>query len=155
MADRAFVATRKGLFTVERTSNGTTGWKVTGNSFLGDHVPIVLHDARDGMLYASLHHGHFGTKLHRSPDGGRTWEPCGVPAYPKYPEDAEPEKDVWGRPLKWSLHMIWALEAGASPGELWCGTMPGGLFRSTDHGASWQMVESLWYHPDRKRWAGG
>ena len=40
-------------------------------------------------------------------------------------------------------------------GELWCGTIPGGLFHSRDGGDSWQLVESLWNHPDRKFWVGG
>ena len=38
---------------------------------------------------------------------------------------------------------------------IWCGTLPGGLFRSTDHGESWEMVRSLWDHPKRKQWMGG
>ena len=33
----------------------------------------------------------------------------------------------------------WALETGGAnePGVLWCGTIPGGLFRSNDNGTSW------------------
>ena len=40
---------------------------------------------------------------------------------------------MWGRPLNWSTARIWALAAGGAdePGVLWCGTLPGGLFRST------------------------
>jgi hypothetical protein len=33
--------------------------------------------------------------------------------------------------------------------------LPGGLFRSTDHGDSWEIVRSLWDHPKRKQWMGG
>ena len=64
---------------------------------------------------------------------------------------------MWGRPLNWSTARIWALAAGGpdEPGVIWCGTMPGGLFRSTDHGQSWEMVRSLWEHPKRKQWMGG
>ena len=60
-------------------------------------------------------------------------------------------------PIPWTLELIWSLETGSpdAPGELWCGTIPGGLFRSTDHGASWQLVESLWNDPSRKEWFGG
>ena len=47
------------------------------------------------------------------------------------------------------------LAAPTEPGEIWCGTLPGGLFRSTDHGDSWQMVRSLWDHPKRRTWMGG
>jgi hypothetical protein len=52
---------------------------------------------------------------------------------------------------------VWALETGGKdePGVIWCGTIPGGLFRSSDHGTSWQMAQSLWEHPKRKMWMGG
>jgi hypothetical protein len=64
---------------------------------------------------------------------------------------------MWGRPLPWSTVRIWSLVAGGAdePGVLWCGTLPGGLFRSTDNGESWQFVRSLWDHPSRKFWTGG
>ena len=39
-------------------------------SFPGVAVTAALADARDGTLYAMLKHGHFGSKLHRSDDGG-------------------------------------------------------------------------------------
>jgi len=59
--------------------------------------------------------------------------------------------DGQARPLD---EVYWLL-AGADEGKLWCGTIPGGLSHSTDHGASWQHVESLWHHPDRAKWFGG
>ena len=31
-----------------------------------------MHDARSGMLLAALNHGHFGSNVHRSRDGGAT-----------------------------------------------------------------------------------
>jgi len=56
-----------------------------------------------------------------------------------------------------SLQRIWAFAAGGPDrsGELWLGTIPGGLFRSCDRGDSWERVESLWNHPDRTKWFGG
>jgi photosystem II stability/assembly factor-like uncharacterized protein len=93
-------------------------------------------------------------KLHRS--SGTGWEEIAAPAYPPKPEGLE-ENDMWGRPLAWSTARIWALEAGGThePGTLWCGTLPGGLFRSVDHGASWSLVRALWDHPKRRMWMGG
>jgi hypothetical protein len=38
---------------------------------------------------------------------------------------------------------------------MWCGTIPGGLFRSADRGESWSINESLWYHETRPKWFGG
>jgi hypothetical protein len=36
----------------------------------------------DGILYAAIRYGHFGPKLHRSDDDGRTWKEIAVPAFP-------------------------------------------------------------------------
>jgi hypothetical protein len=146
-ATRAWIATRKGLFRIDRTSGG---WRIGPVSFLGEPVSMVLADPRDGTLYAALNLGHFGVKLHRSADQGASWEEVGVPVYPPQPEDRKDE-------AAWKLQQIWSLAAGGAdqPGLLWAGTLPGGLFVSRDRGASWQLVESLWNLPSRKEWFGG
>ncbi len=151
---RLLVATRKGLFTVEDGAAGR--WFIARSAFLGDNVSMVLADPRDGTVYAGLDHGHFGAKMHRSTDGGVGWEECAVPAYPPQPEGVQ-DQDGWGKPIPWKVVRVWALEAGGAdePGVLWCGTIPGALFRSCDGGASWQWVRTLWDHPGRKNWFGG
>lgn len=152
MSDRIFVSTRKGLFTLRRNGGG---WSIAGTDFLADNVSLMLADRRSGKLFAALDHGHFGAKLHRS-NGDGAWEECATPTYPEKPE-GEDDKDLWGKPIPWSTVRIWALEAGGpdEPGVLWCGTIPGGLFRSSDDGASWELVRSLWDHAKRKKWFGG
>jgi hypothetical protein len=151
MSDRLLVSTRKGLFTAGRRAGR---WGIVKTEFLGDNVSLTLTDPRDGRHYAALDHGHFGVKLHRSTADG--WEEIAAPAYPPKPEGHE-ETDMWGRPLAWSTARIWALTAGGrdEPGVLWCGTLPGGLFVSKDHGASWDIVRALWEHPRRRNWMGG
>jgi len=154
MSDRIRVGTRKGLFEVVR---GAAGWRVEGAHFVGDDVSMLLTDPRDRTVWVALDHGHFGSKLQRSRDDGRTWEEVGVPTYPERPADADDVDPIRKTPLEWRLRKIWALAPGGSdqPGVLWCGTIPGGLFRSSDGGDSWDLVTSLWHHPDRKRWFGG
>lgn len=152
MPNRAFISTRKGLFTIAPT-NGK--WSVTDAHFVGDNSPMVFFDRRDGAVYCALDHGHFGGKMHRSDDGGSNWKEVAVPKYPEKPAGSPPEVDYFGKEIPWSLKLIWALEAGGTPGELWCGTLPGGLFRSTDRGDSWEINRPLWDHPDRKLWMGG
>ena len=153
MGKKIYLGTRKGLIEAERT---IAGWRLGRVSFLGVQVPMLFPDARDGTLYAAVEHGHFGTKFHASSDGGGTWDERACPAYPQKPEDAPDVINfVNQQPIPWDLKKIWALEAGATDGELWCGTMPGGLFKSTDHGGSWHLVESLWNHPGREQWMGG
>jgi hypothetical protein len=154
MADRILVSTRKGLFTIARS--GPRRWEIARVGFLGDNVGLAAPDGRDGAWYAALDHGHFGAKLHRSRDQGTSWEEIAAPAYPEKPA-GQVDKDGSGRPVEWKLQKIWALEPGhtSQPGTLWAGTIPGGLFRSDDHGASWSLVRSLWDHPGRQQWFGG
>ena len=151
MSDSLLVSTRKGLFTVDRCGSC---WEIAKVDFLADNVTLALSDKRGGRKYAALDHGHFGVKVHRSTADG--WEEIATPAYPEKPEGLE-ENDMWGRPLPWSTVRIWSLVAGGTdqPGVLWCGTLPGGLFRSVDDGQSWQFVRSLWDNPARKQWMGG
>lgn len=145
------VSTRKGLFVLERVDGD---WRVTRHIFQGDNVAITLADPRDGHWYAALDLGHFGTKLQRSTDRGESWAEVAVPAYAADDEVVMGD----GKPaIPATLQKIWSLEAGgaAEPGRLWAGTIPGGLFRSDDHGESWQMVRALWDMPQRHQWFGG
>ncbi len=150
MADRIYVASRKGLLEFSEKSDGE--WDMTGTSFVGEPVSAVLPDARDGSLYAALNLGHFGIKLHRSEDGGKTWRELPAPAYAATPEREDGDKKEGP-----SVSLIWTLAAGGAdqPGRLWAGTIPGGLFRSDDRGDSWSLVESLWNLPEREQWFGG
>lgn len=155
MAGKLLVSTRKGLFSLNQ--NGAT-WKIDRTAFLADNVTLTMHDTRDGALYAALDHGHFGVKLHRSDDGGETWTEIAAPEYPEPPADWESHvHPMTGKPIPWKLKMIWALSPGGSdePGTIWCGTLPGGLFKSSDRGESWTMMRSLWDREERLEWFGG
>lgn len=151
MSERLLLSTRKGLFVFDRRAHG---WTQQAVHFLGDNVSYTLCDQRDGSWYAALNLGHFGCKLHRSSDQGQSWTEIAVPAY------AEQDRVGGGdgkEPQPATLQLLWTLAAGAGdqPGRLWAGTIPGGLFRSDDHGASWQLVRGLWERPERERWFGG
>src|SRR6476620_155714 len=97
MSDRMMVATRKGLLTLE-LANG--GWTLGETAFPGSPVVNVLHVPRDGAIYAALKLGHFGPKMHRSDDGGKTWNEIASPSFPA---------DTAGAP---SVFQIWSLETG-------------------------------------------
>ena len=101
-------------------------------------------------------HGHFGVKMHRSTRkrlGGEITANARLSAKTR----GTGRKRYVGPAYRWSTARIWGLAAGGAdePGVIWCGTLPGGLFRSTDGGGSWEMIRSLWDHPKRKRWSGG
>ena len=149
------VGTRKGLFTLVREP---AGWHIAATDFLGDPVTMLLGDPRDGTLYAALDHGHFGVKLHRREADAEAWQEIAVPVYPPLAEGEEPVVNPFTRqPIPQKLIRIWSLEAGGpdQAGRLWCGTMPGGLFRSDDRGDTWDLVRGLWDHPGRRSWMGG
>ncbi len=156
MSQRLLVSTRKGLFTL--ADSGSDIWSIDSASFLGDPVTLALADPRSGHLYAALNHGHFGVKLHRKAANGSDWEEIPTPAYPEFPDGREPDRcPMRGIEIPWKLEQIWALAPGGQdqPGRIWCGTIPGGLFKSDDHGDSWTFVRSLWDVPERSKWMGG
>jgi hypothetical protein len=146
MSDRIIAATRKGLFLFTR---GAGGWMLSGDAFLGSPMTYVFADPRDGAIYAAANLGHFGPKLHRSDDGGTTWREIAMPAYAQDQPSAAEAKGP-------SVIQIWAMAAaGGCAGNLWAGTLPGGLFRSHDGGASWELNAPLWTMPEREKWMGG
>jgi hypothetical protein len=142
MNDRLLIGTRKGLFDIRRT-RGT--WTIAATRFLGDPISMLLTDPRDGTCYAAQALGHFGVKLQRSRDDGETWQEIPAPAFPKDTPDGP------------SVSYIFCLETGGAeqPGWIWCGTIPGALFLSRDHGETWSLNEPLWNVPERKEWMGG
>jgi photosystem II stability/assembly factor-like uncharacterized protein len=154
MSTRCHVSTRKGLFTLDREPSG---WAISRASFLGDNCTLVMHDPRNGSLLAALDHGHFGVKMHRSRDGAQSWQEIATPTYPEKPADYVPKTPAEGRPVDWVLKLVWALAPGGpnEDGVVWCGTLPGGLFRSEDGGDSWELNRPLWDDPRREEWFGG
>ncbi len=146
------VGTRKGLFELER---GRKGWEIDSTHFLGEQVSTAVV-GHDGATYAALGTGHFGSHLWRREPGAK-WEEVGAPAFPDRPADATDVSPMTKAPWPWTVQMMWTLENGPAerPDELWCGTVPGGLFRSNDRGASWELVRSLWDMPERTQWFGG
>ena len=142
MTDRAWVATRKGLFEMRRQRDG---WTIAHVSFLGEPVSMLLPPIPSGRMFAALNLGHFGVKVHASDDGGRHWQEVTTPAYPAQPAQTKGPA--------WKLVQIWSFAAQGD--TVWAGTLPGGLFRSDDGGVNWQLNESLWQQPGRTEWFGG
>ena len=83
MSDRILVGTRKGTFFVEKLGGR---WTVRLAGHLGQGSNFVARDPSTGTLWAALGHGHWGAKLSRSTDDGKTWNDA---AQIKYPEGAK------------------------------------------------------------------
>jgi hypothetical protein len=142
MGDRAWVATRKGLVELRRRAGA---WAVERASFVGDPVSMVLPPDARGRMFAALNLGHFGVKVHMSDDAGASWREVAAPAFASQPEGAPGPA--------WKVSLVWAMERSGA--TLYAGTLPGGLFCSTDDAQSWQLDEALWNRPERPAWNGG
>ena len=155
MSRTALIGTRKGLFVVEVAVDAAP--TISAPHFVGVNVTNAMCDPRDGAWYASLDHGHFGVHLHRSDDRGATWTEIAAPEYPPKPAGVSHVNPMSQREVAWTTQLAWVVEPGHAdePGVLWCGTIPGGLFRSEDRGDSWQLVEAHWNLPARAKWFGG
>ena len=142
-----FVATVKGLMQYRITA---TAHEAVALHFKGFSVNLFFIDPRNNRWWAGVSHKHWGQKLHYSDDQGGTWHQSPLPRY-----DGRLLPN--GKTAK--LRQVWCLQHGGvqRPEVLWMGTDPGGLFKSTDGGSSFQLVESLWNHPSRSdltQWFG-
>ncbi len=152
MSKRVLVGTRKGTFAVEK-KNGRWTPRLLGHGGMG--VNFVARDPESGTLWAALGHGHWGAKLSRSSDDGQSWHDA---PQIKYPEGARhflpppPSMDgstsgaVTIQPA--TLLKLWVIAFGPN-GRIYIGTIPGGLFVSTDGGESFELNRPLWNHASR------
>src|SRR5215213_4168472 len=138
VAVTVLVGTRKGLFLV-RGDDDRRDWQVEGPLLAGFAVYHAIRDPRDGTLYAATNFFGGGT-VHRSADGGETWE--------RAEELGLPEDSGL------TLNATWHVEPGAN-GELWLGGDPGVLFRSDDGGRTWEPNRAVLEHETREQWNPG
>jgi photosystem II stability/assembly factor-like uncharacterized protein len=144
----AFVATRKGAWVLESDDARKT-WALKGPHFLGNTIHHMVLDPRDKKtLLAAVKAGHLGPTIFRSSNLGKSWtEASKPPAFPKAPEGQK------GRVVD---HTFWLTPGHVSqPGVWWAATSPHGLFRSADHGATWEPVPGLNDDPQYREWMGG
>ena len=154
-AKAILVATRKGLFEYERAGSR---WAVRRCSHVGIPVEYAMRDSRDGTLWASLDHGHWGAKLARSRDGGENWEEVALPQFPDGEKVYLPFSQAEDKTKPATLENVWVIAPGGAdqPGRIYLGTNPGALFVSNDGGDSFELLRGLWDQPSRKEaWFGG
>lgn len=161
---KVMVGTRKGGF-IFTSDAERKNWQVSDVLFKGWTMMHMTMDKRDGRMHAALSHFVYGPTTHYSDDQGKTWTQAGaVPAFSRpstsgnpfaTPEDAfsgKPQSDVKTDVLK-----VWHIVPGRDDeaGVLYAGVQPAALFKSTDRGASWSLIESLYDHPQRGQWNPG
>jgi len=159
-----FADTRKGGL-VFSSDESRLKWDWGKLRFKSWNVPHLQFDHRDGRLHASAAHDVFGPSMHYSDDLGETWtqaevspeltrasksgRPLGSPGEARDPEKAaaKPEQVI----------STWNITPGRQDetGVLYAGVQPAALFKSTDHGATWELNQALYDHPHRGNWFPG
>lgn len=158
MANMILLGTRKGTVIFDRNHHD---WCPRPILHPGIPVCFAARDPRDGTLWSSLDHGHWGPKLSRSRDNGKSWEDLSSLKYPPGARhivsmmptaDFDPAAPA-GEPQYADaiVYKIWHLAFGHADqaGRLYAGTIPGGLFVSDDGGDSWELNRPLWNHDSR------
>ena len=141
------LGTRKGLITFKKNESGH--WNYSKTQFPGIPVTIATYDFETDTHWALLDHGHWGCKLHRSKDG-KSWTELEAPKYP--------EGELIKEGIPAATKLLWAFSNGGkdNAGTIYIGTEPGGLFKSTDNGVTFELNRALWDQPSRQgQWFGG
>src|SRR3954453_15716336 len=150
-SDRILLGTRKGTFAIDRGAERQ--WRPSLLAHAGVGVNFVVSDPHTSTLWAALGHGHWGAKLSRSADGGKTWHDAAQIAYPEGARylDVAPGADPSQSQASFKaakLQKLWSIAFGPA-GRMYVGTIPGGLFVSEDGGDSFALNLPLWNHESR------
>ncbi len=151
---RVLVGTRKGAFVL--TSDGKRErWDVSGPHFAGWEIFHLKGSPVDpNRLYASQSSSWFGQTVHRSDDGGKTWETVGN----QFVYEGTPGPHQWydGTPHPWEFKRVWHVEPSLTdPDTVYAGAEDAAMFRTVDGGRTWQELPGLRQHPSGPGWMPG
>jgi hypothetical protein len=153
-ATRVLVGTRKGAF-VLTSDERRKDWSVAGPFFGGWEIFHVKGSPLDpDRVYASQASDWFGQVIHRSDDGGATWEPVGN----DFSYDGVPGEHQWydGTLRPWAFTRVWHLEPSRHDAEtVYAGVEDAALFKSVDGGRSWAELSGLRQHDTGPQWQPG
>ena len=151
---RVLVGTHKGAFIL--TSDGKRKkWAISKPQFGGlEFYHLKGSPVDPSRIYASQVSDWFGQVMHRSDDGGQTWQTVGNEF--KYDGDTGTHQWYDGTPHPWEFKRVWHLEPSLTdPDTVYAGVEDAALFRSTDAGQTWQELAGLRGHGSGPRWAPG
>ncbi len=151
---RVLVGTRKGAF-VLNADGKRDKWDIAGPFFGGWQVYHMKGSpVNPNRIYAAPGMDWFGQQVHRSDDGGQTWEEVGK----EFAYEGEPGTHQWydGTPHPWEFARIWHFEPSLSdPDTVYAGVEDAALFKSTDAGMTWQELPGLREHSTGSSWQPG
>ncbi len=139
---RVLVGTRKGAF-IMTSDEARKKWDVSGPHFGGWEIYHIKGSALNpNRLYASQSSAWFGQVIHRSDDGGKTWETVGN----NFAYDGVPGTHQYydGTQHPWEFARVWYLEPSLhDPDTVFAGVEDAALFKSTDGGQTWSELPGL------------
>jgi len=151
---RVLVGTRKGAF-ILTSDEKRQKWHVDGPHFGGWEIYHLKGSPADpNRIYASQASDWFGQVIHRSDDGGKTWQTAGN----EFAYAGETGTHQWydGTSHPWEFKRVWHLEPSPSnPDVVYAGVEDAALFRSDDGGQTWQELPGLRRHDTGGIWQPG
>ncbi len=133
----AVIGTVKGGF-VLRSGPARKTWRIEGPIFKGWKVTAAARDPNGRYLVATAS-VVYGAAIHLGKDL-KKWRQ--VEDGPRYPDGGDRK-----------LTKIWRITVGSK--AIYAGVDEAGLFRSADHGTSWEPMSGLNDHPTRAKWSPG
>ncbi len=151
---RLLVGTRKGAF-VLNSDGSRRAWSIEGPHFAGWEIYHLKGSPSDpDRIYASQSSSWFGQVVHRSDDGGKSWQTVGN----DFSYAGETGTHQWfdGTPHPWEFARVWHFEPSLDdPDTVYAGVEDAAIFRSTDGGVSWTELAGLRGNDTGPRWQPG
>ena len=151
---RVLVGTKKGAFILSADGKRDK-WQVSGPFFGGLEIYHMKGSPVDpNRIYASQGNDWFGQVVHRSDDGGLTWQTVGN----EFLYEGETGTHQWydGTPHPWEFKRVWHFEPSLTdPDTVFAGAEDAALFRTTDGGMTWTELPGLRRHSTGNSWQPG
>lgn len=151
---RVLVGTRKGAF-ILTSDEKRKKWDVAGPHFPGWEIYHVKGSPVDpDRLYASQHTEWFGQQIHRSDDGGKSWQTLDNEF--AYAGETGMHLFYDGSEKPWEFKRIWHIEPSLTdPDTALAGAEDAAIFKTTDGGKSWAELPGLRTHESGSKWMPG
>ncbi len=152
---RLWIGTRKGLFSIDGDAERAE-FSEAEPHWIGSTAFHVVADPRDrDSVVAGIRTVDGLPTVMASRNGGKTWSEAAEP--PRFASESPFESDpasTAAQLVQRHVSQVFAITPGHASeyGTWYAGTSPQGLFRSSDHGSTWEPVAGLNEHPDFDRW---
>ena len=153
-ATRVLVGTKKGAFIIS-SDESRKKWEVEGPLFGGLEIYHMKGSpVNPNRIYASQAGDWFGQVVHRSNDGGKTWDTASNEFI--YDGDAGTHQWYDGTPHPWEFKRVWHFEPSLTePDTVYAGVEDAAIFKSTDSGDTWKELPGLRQHATGSSWQPG